>query len=152
MRLSILNLVEIVVAYAVILLADRFTHLVMGWDAGFVIFLGLLYPFKILLAIAGRTNKRLSVIAYASVMTAALAWPISRYWSDWTWAGIFICVPVVFLTVPSISFVIDLTSTQLPSPRFLIWRSLTEIVFIYPPWLYTSIWITIFLGGWRVRI
>ena len=152
LRFTIFNLFEIVFAYAIIFGVARLTNQFLGWDLEIFIILACMYPLKIAIAFAARKHLLYSLIAYACLAIAVVAWPIYKDWDNQhvTWFGLFICIPIMLLCVPTVTFFLDVADPKKPSARFLIWRSLVEIVVIFPPWLFVSSFIGLFLGGWWI--
>jgi hypothetical protein len=151
-KFSLLNLFELVFAYGLILAVDRFTHQVLGWPDRFILIMSFLYPLKIALSVYGRRDPAVAIAAYVYIGILAVLWPAYQLSKEiqitpFGWCFWF---PMTWLTVPSVSFCRDMWTSRLPSIRFLVWRSVAEIIVIYPVWLYVAAFIGLLFGAWWI--
>ena len=106
-QLSLLQLLEVAVAFSVVFTASRFAGDVFGWEYDVFLLLALFYLLKIEVTLFGRRHKSLATPAYAALLAAFVVWPISQEWNNphVTWSGLFVFTPLIFFTIPTVSFV-----------------------------------------------
>jgi hypothetical protein len=108
-----------------------------------ILFYLLLYLFKILITIQIR-NRLLSVLLYLALFVVSLVFLYSQVENgptphqdiEYYWYG----TPVVYLTIPTITFIYDVIWKKKSSILLLIVRSLIEIFVITPVWAFFAIY------------
>jgi hypothetical protein len=144
------RVIEWITAAALVVIADQTARRVYGWADGSILILGALYAVKMGLVLQVR-RRAIVVLGYSLAAAVAVAWPLSREWSNphVTPIGLALCVPMILLTLPTLSLVADLL--RRPGPRVLLWRSVFEIGVVYPFWAFGASYVSLFyLGGWWI--
>jgi hypothetical protein len=117
-----------------------------------ILFCLVLYFFKILITIKVE-NRAVAIALYLVVLTMGLAflylvvveWHTPYENAAFHWYG----VPILFLAIPTTTFIYDLLRRKERTVRFLILRSVLEIFVIFPIWcLAVLIFVFVILLGW----